>query len=437
MDDQFRKRLQRLGVVKGFRNLKPAPALRQAQGPDGAPAAPDDKPAEPSPLRQTQGAVGEPAAPLPGAEIATPHGPVWVARRTYPPDYQHGCATLHELDDLSPETLALLNTPTLGARPAFIDTETTGLSGGAGTLAFLTGVGVWDTEGLTLHQVFLREPHTEAAALRYLSDVLDNATCLLTFNGQGFDLPLLQSRYILNRQTPRWQTLPHLDLLLVARKLWRDHLPSRRLGALEEALLGITREELDLPSWLIPTLYREYLQTGNPTEMTRIFYHNEIDILSLVTLVVHIGRLLGDPEPRAAAGEWVGLGRIYAQAGQDEAARTAWERALEADTLSEDCAARLWRDLALQQKRAGAWDAALALWNAWAQRQPRAIEPLVERAKYHEWQAHDCAAALSETERALARAEALPRGSTRQRWLTELHQRHERLTRKAAPTAQA
>ena len=229
---------------------------------------------------------------MPGAEIATEHGALWVEQRTYPGEHRHGSYPLAALAKLSAEAPALLGTPELGAHPAFLDTETTGLSGGAGTLAFLIGVGVWRDDHLALHLIFMRDPAEEPAALRYLAEILATATGLVTFNGLGFDVPILESRFVLNRLSPGWMALPHLDLLPVARQLWRDHLPSRRLIALEEEILAVARAETDLPSWMIPGLYRQYLRTGDAREMARIFYHNRVDVLSFVTLLAHTGRML-------------------------------------------------------------------------------------------------------------------------------------------------
>ncbi len=404
MDDNLRRKLQRLGVVKGLRNLKPPP-----------------HPAPP-PARN---------APLPGEEIATPHGPTWVAQRWYPARQRHGAYPLAEITKIPPETLQLLGMTGSGSRTAFLDTETTGLAGGTGTLIFLTGVGVWEDTGLRLHQVFLRHPGEERAAIHYLELLLGTVTALVTFNGRGFDLPLLETRFILQRRPPTWRALPHLDLLTVARLLWREHLPSRRLGVLETEILDITRTAADLPGWLIPAAYRDYLNTGDTREMCRIFYHNEIDILSLVTLLTHTARLAEEPDALSpAATEWVGVGRLYDRAGHAAQAAAAWRRALEADTLPPDVAARLWRELSRRHKRAQEWPEARALWENWAARLPWAIEPLVEQAKYHEWVTRDLVAALAETDTALRRAEALPRGLRRQQRLAELRHRRERLQRK-------
>jgi len=414
MDDKLRQQLKRLGVVKGLKALQPAPP----------------PPAEPS--RQASSA-------LPGDELLTPHGPVWVEKRVYPSIHPHGRYALGEMQRLPVAALPLFGVPDLGVRPAFLDTETTGLAGGAGTLVFLTGIGVWedapDGGALTLHLVFLRSPDEELAAMRYIEDVLDGATGIVSFNGNGFDLPLLETRFILNRMAPRWRALPHLDLLTVARQLWRDHLESRRLGVLETAILRVQRAEVDIESSLIPWLYRQYLDTGDTGDMVRVFYHNRIDVLSLVSLLVHVTRMVTSPEQMALApGEWAGVGRVYDHVGREADAFRAWERALlqETGTLDEACAARLWCEMALRHKRCGAWERAFALWDAWANYHPLAVEPLVERAKYYEWTTGDLRAALSETDAALHRAERHPKSLKRTQLLSELRHRKDRLERKLA-----
>ncbi len=407
MDEKLQRKLRRLGVVKGFRNLKPTP---------------------PAPARPTPAAD---PVPLPGEEIATPHGPIWVAETWYPGDHRHGCHALLDLNGLDPEIVQLLGECELGERPAFLDTETTGLAGGTGTLLFLTGVGVWETEGLRMHQVFLREPGEERAAMHYLAELLAGVTGLVTFNGGPFDLPLLETRFVLQRLRPRWRTLPHLDLLVTARLLWREHLPSRRLVHLEESLLEVQRTQVDLPSWMIPEAYRAFLRTGETGEMARIFYHNLVDILSLATLLCYQARLVAAPDagPRKAT-EWVGLGRLFERAGRVAESEAAWQQALDEDTLPPDLAARLWRAPGRRHKRNEAWEAAFAVWEAWTERQPWAVEPLVERAKYYEWVAKDITAAFAETEQALERATHFSGRLSNHREVAELRHRRQRLLRK-------
>lgn len=417
MDDALKQRLRRMGVVKGLGGLKKAPASpRREVG--SAPEAPGDR-----------------AAPLalPGAEQETNHGTFWLSRQRYPAGHTHGRHALAGLFDLPPSALDLLAVPDLGDRPAFLDTETTGLAGGAGTLAFLIGVGVWDGDGLTLHLIFMRSPDEETAALHYMEEVLAGATGLVTFNGRGFDVPILESRLILNRMPPVCLDLPHLDLLTVARQLWRDHLPSRALGELEKHILDVDRTGEDIPGSEIPYIYRQYLRTGDTSQIARVFYHNEIDVLSLASLLVHVAAMVVAPEQMALAPEeWAGVGRIYDRAEREADAFAAWLRALsgEIGEIDPDCAQRLWGEMGLRYKRREAWEEALATWDTWIARIPWATDPLVEQAKYYEWTVKDLNAALERTELALQRASALPSGMARLKCMTALRHRCDRLTRK-------
>jgi uncharacterized protein len=420
MDDALRRRLRRLGVAQGLSGLKPSPVDEQMRA--------ETRPTQGAPVGAGRGTS------LPGGVVQTPHGPFWLLRRSYPAAVVHGRHAFGDLGTVDARALALLRVSDLGAHPAFLDTETTGLAGGAGTLAFLVGAGVWEGDALVLHLIFMRSPEEELAALHYLTEVLSGATGLVTFNGRGFDVPILENRYILNRLPPAPLALPHLDLLTVARQLWRDHLPSRRLGVLETEVLGIQRTELDLDSGLIPYLYRQYLETGDPTDMRRVFYHNEIDVLSLASLLVHVAGMVTVPETLPLApGEWIGVGRILDQAGREDEALAAWCRALAAPAdLPEACTSRTWAEIGLRHKRRGAWDEALATWDAWIAADPLAVVPLEEKAKYYEWTAQSLDLALQATEEALGRVTQWPVGARRREVLAALQHRAERLKRRLA-----
>ena len=414
MDESLRRRLSRLGVVKGLAGLK----------------------ADPDPGRAPRPESGTPSqVVLPGAEKAVADGVFWLDLRHYDRAYTHGHYALSGLADVPETALDLLGVPDLGDRPAFLDTETTGLAGGAGTLAFLVGVGVWTGEGFDLHLIFMRDPDEESAALTYLTEILSGVTGLVTFNGRGFDVPILETRYVLNRMSPAPLALPHLDLLTVARQLWRDHLPSRRLGELERHILDVMRTEQDLDSGLIPWMYRQYLATGDAREMVRVLYHNEIDVLSLASLLIHAARMVEMPaEMGLASAEWAGIGRVYDRAGCEDQAFRAWQVALsgETDELVASCAVRLWREMGVRYRRRKAWREALAIWDTWLNRLPGDVVPLVEKAKYYEWTVRDLDEALSCTEIGLARAAAHPKGMRRLGILAELEHRQERLKRKLA-----
>jgi uncharacterized protein len=417
VDESLQERLRKLGVVKGLAGLKPHPV---------PPARSDPGPRAQSP---------SPNSVLPGEEVAHERGTFWLARYRYPASLLHGRHAVGSLTQVPARSLALMGVPELGARPAFLDTETTGLAGGTGTLAFLIGAGLWDGEELVLHLIFMRRPDEEPAALSYLTELLSEATGLVTFNGRGFDVPILETRYIMNRMSPQPLALPHLDLLTVARQLWRDHLASRALGELERHILRVARTGQDIDSGLIPWLYREYLESGDTTDMIRIFYHNEIDVLSLASLLVHVAEMIDAPEEMdLAPAEWAGIGRVYDKAGREEEALAAWRRALsgEAGELDETCASRLWEELGMRCRRRGAWDEALGIWHAWSAGVPSAVTPLVEEAKYYEWSSHDLRAALVCTEQALRRAERWPSGMKRYKVLSELRHRYERLVRRLA-----
>ncbi len=367
---------------------------------------------------------------LPGQEVTTPHGVIWCWRHRHIRGERHGAYALESWLGIPSELYQRLLGVNPGPRPAFLDTETTGLAGGAGTFAFLIGLGLWEDDGLTLDLVFLRTPEEEPAALAYVDQRLSSASALVTFNGLGFDLPILESRCLLNRVPASWRSLPHLDLLPVARTLWRAALPSRRLGVLEETFLGVQRTVEDVPSWLIPQLYRDYLRWGHASLIQPVLYHNRMDVLSLVTLLACMGERLNRPESLTlSAAEWIGLGHLWAQAGERESAQKAWLRALEEDLSGEQTTA-LWRRLATERKQAEDWEGACAFWYAWAERDPWTTEPLVELAKYHEWHTRNLDEAYMLTQRALERAQRLPGGGAPLRTLSGLRQRLERLQRK-------
>ena len=142
-----------------------------------------------------------------------------------------------------------------------MDVETTGLVGGTGTYVFLVGLGTFEDSAFHLRQFFLAGLGGERAMLAAVAEVLAGCRALVSFNGRWFDLPLLETRLTLSRLPALHQGLPHLDLLYPARRLYRRRLPSCRLVSLEEALLGLERED-DIPGCAIPALYFDYVRRG-------------------------------------------------------------------------------------------------------------------------------------------------------------------------------
>src|SRR5213593_832262 len=200
-----------------------------------------------------------PAAPpahevLGGELVETGAGPLLVVRREYPLTHTHGREPLGPaftapLDLLS--AVARAETPAGDSRGLlFLDTETTGLAGGTGTYTFLVGVGRLDGGRFVVTQYFMRDFDEEPALLAALVPLLEQAAGVVTFNGSAFDLPLLETRFVLARR--RWPgDCFHLDLLAAARRLWSARLADCRLGTLEQHVLRFTRED-DLPGAMIP-----------------------------------------------------------------------------------------------------------------------------------------------------------------------------------------
>jgi uncharacterized protein YprB with RNaseH-like and TPR domain len=371
---------------------------------------------------------------VPGRTYETKDGDAFVVETRYAPDYQQGNSGLYRGGSL--RTLAeLANDPRLAVEApqhtlAYLDTETTGLGRGPGTYAFLVGLGRWDGDSFYLAQFFMADPAQEQAMLSALDAFLASCHALVTFNGKGFDVPLLNTRYITNGREPPLPELAHLDLLPLARRLWRDRLPSRALGSLEQYILGLTRSQEDVPGWMIPQLYFDYLRSGDARPLKSVFYHNALDVLSMAALLKHIAALLDDPLHTDAIEpiDLLGIGRLYESLGRPESAVALYERAL-SSRLPGDLGQRTRQRLSFIQKRRERWPAAIALWRAAAAEDE--VYACVELAKFYEHQERDFQEAIHWTRHALVSVSrsGYP-NAARQRWLPELHHRLARLRRR-------
>jgi hypothetical protein len=277
-----------------------------------------------------------------------------------------------------------------------------------------------------------------------LVDDLPAFEALVSFNGRAFDVPIIENRFILARMAPPMRDMPHVDLLHPARRLWRYALSSCALTSLERQVLGVRRQQADVPSGLIPYLYRDYLRTGDARDMKRVLYHNKIDILSMVTLAVRLCRAFADPwnverlGPRRelSGGELYALGRWYALEGRVEDAERAYWAALRLPSTRDPVLrGRTLRELALLLKRDERRDAAFELWQQLAlesAQDARGVLAHVELAKYFEWYVGDLSQAAAWTREALRRVEAGAQGSHRVAKLAELRHRLSRLEHKMA-----
>jgi len=369
-----------------------------------------------------------------GTFRATPRGEAFVTEQTFGEDYLHG-----KVSPVSSFPLSLIsqwaNDPRISQLPiskfAFLDTETSGMAGGTGTYAFLVGAARFTDGKFVLQQFFLRDPSEEPAMLEALIQFLAPCEALITFNGKAFDAPLLTTRYSLHRIPVPFKNYAHLDLLPLARRLWRDRLPSRALKYLEEHILGFTRTSDEVPGYEIPWLYFDYLRTGDARPLGGVFYHNAMDVVAMAALLAHVSELITDPyNSRVEHGlDFIALGKLYEDLNHwDEAARL-FERGLELGLEEADFGVAVKR-LSILQKKRGDVDQALRLWEQAAGKGH--IYAHIELAKYYEHKLRDIKASIKWANSARKEAEQanLP-VYIRKHWLDEIDHRLTRLERKA------
>lgn len=292
-----------------------------------------------------------------------------------------------------------------GGRVLYLDTETTGLSGGAGTFAFLIGVGSHDADGFRVRQLLLPGPEHEVSQLQAFAGLAAGASAVVTYNGGSFDLPLLRGRFALHGLAdPLWQ-VPHLDLLTLARRLWKQTLPDCSLATVERRIMGVIRDHDDVPGAEVPARYQTWLRNRNPEELSGVLGHNATDIVALTALRSHIERLLLQPDSGRPA-ELQGLGLWLARLGEGD---RALDHLLEAGAKRPEAA---WQ-ASLLLKRAGRLSEAADLWLLLGQGGSAAA--WVELAKYQEHVLRDFAAALDSVAAASACRDAVPAELERRR----------------------
>lgn len=373
---------------------------------------------------------------LGGHWFQSPQGPGYVVESVYEGGHAHGEIVLHRALTLDSARLAG-QTPdrTLaGVAPSsflYVDTETTGL-GGAGAMVFLAGVARFEGSLLKLRQYVLPGPQFEGGLLGGLAEELAAAGALVSYNGKSFDLPLLESRYILSRQRPEFRQLPHLDLLHPNRRLFRDTLDSHRLTRVEVELLGFQREA-DCPSAEVPERYFRFQRTNDPTHILPVLRHNAWDVLSLVALAAHLaGVCEGDGAPLFAA-------RAAEYAGDLAEAVRRFEAALAQPRLSRPARLQILEHLARCTKKLGRHDEAARWWAALvAEPRSRRVLPYVELAKHAEHRERDRGRALHYVDEALElvrKGLARPGSPGSETSLEGLQTRRERLLAKVKAAA--
>ncbi len=350
--------------------------------------------------------AAEPARPLHGHESigltreTLAAGDLWLRRKQLTAA-QIPMFSIETFSSLQPEQLVLVgkNWSLQHARPEnllFIDTETTGLAGGAGTYAFLVGIARCRQDSVTVKQYFLGDPGEEQTLYRDLLTELAGADAVVSYNGKSYDLPLIKNRCILNRLDYAWESLRHLDLLHSVRRLFKG-LDSYALGEVEARLLRFRRES-DIPGALIPGLYFSAVREGDLARLLPVFQHNVMDLLSLIGITAVAAERF-DPATPLASSELLPVIRTLSDLALYDQAERRCEGAPPPGV--ENGSSELARHRALMHKRRGDWPAAVRIWQEWIEQSPQfAAEPFDELAKYLEHRCGDYAGALQIVERA-------------------------------------
>ncbi len=289
----------------------------------------------------------------------------------------------------------------------FLDIETTGL-GGSGACVFLVAVGSIRDDVLELRQYLAGSPAEEGALLdALLNDAgLEEGRrpVLVTYNGRGFDAPMLDARATMHRRRAGFDALPQVDLLPVARTLYRGTLRSMRLKYVESAVVGVTRPSADVDGAEVPGWYFRFLRSGDLRFIDPIASHNLIDVLSLAGLLARTAAILAGHR-RPTAGERVGLAKLLRADGDTARAEAQLRDAL-ASLPRGELRSRALEDLAGLAKRRGDYAVAETLWTELASMPaPEGIRASIELAKYYEHRARDHARAAAMAQAAYHRAQ--------------------------------
>jgi uncharacterized protein YprB with RNaseH-like and TPR domain len=205
-----------------------------------------------------------------------------------------------------------------------LDLETTGLRRGGGMIAFMLGIGYYENDNYIVEQYFLPEPDAEINAFDLILPHLEKKAVLVTFNGKTFDLPVLESRFLHNQLWIDLRSKSHIDLLHLARRLWKRKVPSCALETLEYYILGHIRDkELDIEGSIIPQTYFQFLINGDPELLKRIFIHNQTDVLHTAALFAMICEQIDFPLPvdRDIRIDYHAVGKLYQSQGRKDEAR--------------------------------------------------------------------------------------------------------------------
>jgi uncharacterized protein YprB with RNaseH-like and TPR domain len=286
---------------------------------------------------------------------------------SYPLDAVYGKFALAEWKRITSHHLAIISGDEAFLRVSpmkllFFDTETTGISGGTGTIPFMLGIGFFEEDHFRVKIFILNDLNRENEFLEELDRFLQHNefSAAVTYNGKSFDFPLMEARYILQRKRFPLLKLPHLDFLYPARTLWKHTYESRKLIHLGDFLLGISRDE-DVDASQIPTMYFNYLRSRSFALIQRIVEHNALDLVGLAGLLLLGIKYLEDISYTNDEGEILGTAKLYEKYGDFTEADRLYN-ILKQSAVRDDVMEKAVKGLAVIMKKKKLYGEAAELW---------------------------------------------------------------------------
>jgi uncharacterized protein len=333
-----------------------------------------------------------------GEEVRTSYGNFFASRKTMNADAVHGGARICDIACASMGAVAFLAGLHIGqdltlSDGLFLDSETTGLTGGTGTFPFLIGLGWFEAGTFVTCQLFARDFSEEGAMLRYLGDLTSGKRFLVTFNGKAYDLNLLVTRFILNRCSDTLSTMPHIDLLHPSRRILAHRLENARLSTIERHVLGVERDG-DVPGFEIPQRYFDWLRRRDGRLMEDVFIHNRMDIVSMASLLKYLSDLVEGTQESGHThhGDILKIAGLFHERGDHTKARSMLQPLISSHDM--DVAVNARQMLSLIYKKIHRWQEAAELWQNLIALNPHNLFAVEELAKFYEHHTHECGKAL-------------------------------------------
>ncbi|RMF69548.1 MAG: hypothetical protein D6743_01615 [Calditrichaeota bacterium] len=367
--------------------------------------------------------------------VENKYGAFLYLEKDFPGTHCHGRTMLGSFPERALQLLSLvakesgLRSPEAG-KILFIDTETTGLSGGSGTCAFLVGIGYFQGKTFRVAQYFMDDFNQEAPLLAELNDVAQHFELLVSYNGKSFDIPLLNTRNVLHRMKSPFSRIRHLDLLHTVRRLWGHRLSECSLTTVECEIAGFKRGD-DVPGFLVPSIYFRYLRDRDDRFLSPVLRHNRLDIVSLVAIVTRALQQFESPQDECTSPEdVVALAKCYETMQRYDEAVSLYEKFLDGPA-SMEIKNRLALRAAFGYKKLREWERAAQLWQDYISSAPYHPLPFIELAKHYEHRRKDYRGALELVDKALAEISILESLNGKVSWLepykADLTHRRQRL----------